>query len=99
LLPDLNFEVTRLTTQRLDIYREMGGAFVPRKAFGDSVALTFESEARGRSPYPMPSKGSCGPRLRFCAFGGVENRHSRERHYGFACSSFKPQLELDLRYT
>jgi hypothetical protein len=29
----------------------------------------------------------------------VKNRHSRERHYGFACPSYKQQLELDLRYT
>jgi CRP-like cAMP-binding protein len=29
----------------------------------------------------------------------VKNRHNRERHYGFACRSYKYQLELDLRYT
>jgi hypothetical protein len=29
----------------------------------------------------------------------VKNRHNRERLYGFACHSYKPQLELDLRHT
>jgi hypothetical protein len=28
----------------------------------------------------------------------VNNRHSRERRYGFDCSSSRPELELDLRY-
>jgi len=52
-----------LHSTRLDIYRELG-TFFANKAFGDSVALTFASEATGRSPYPMPSKGSCGPALK-----------------------------------
>jgi hypothetical protein len=63
-LPDshlLNVEVRRPTTRRLDVCGEMG-PFASSKGFGESVALTFESNARGRSPYPMPSKGPCGPR-------------------------------------
>jgi hypothetical protein len=35
--------------------RELG-AFFAGKAFGDLVALTFESEARGRSPIECPPK-------------------------------------------
>src|ERR1700722_19354035 len=37
--------------------------FVPRKAFGDSVALMLESEARGRSPIKRAPtlKLACGP--------------------------------------
>ena len=32
-------------------------------------------------------------------YSAVKNRHNRERHYGFACCSYKHQLEVDLRYT
>ena len=48
---DPKFQVRRLTTRQLNISRELG-AFFASKAFGDSVALTFESEARGRSSCP-----------------------------------------------
>ncbi len=34
------------------------------KHLATQLLLTLESEARGRSPYPMPSKGSCGPALK-----------------------------------
>jgi hypothetical protein len=70
------------------------------KAFGDSVALTFESEARGRSP----CAASAIPKthLRPCASGSVhsavKNRH-REKHYGCVCRRWKHQHELDLRST
>jgi hypothetical protein len=70
-----------------------------RKAFGDSVAFTFVSEARGRIPTPVNAPKT---RLRPLRLGfvhsAVKNRQSREKHDGFACRSHKQQLELDLRY-
>ena len=47
--------------------------------------------------HPSPN-APAAPRSRIYTFGG-DNRRSRETLYGFACRSYKQQLELDLRYT
>jgi hypothetical protein len=68
------------------------------RRLANHLLLRLNPKREAATPIQCPPKAPAAPRLRFCAFG-VKNRHNKERHYGFACRSYKQQLELDLRYT
>ena len=68
------------------------------KSLAAQLLLRLNPKRRAAAPIHCPPKGSCGPRLRFCASGGEEPPPKRGKHYGFAGCSYKHHLELHLRY-
>ena len=55
--------------------------YLPSKAFGDSVGLTFESEARGRSSCPPGAlpKSPLRPHAQGSVHSAVQNRRKQAR--------------------
>jgi hypothetical protein len=69
------------------------------EAFGDSVALTSVSEAKGRSPSQCPPPSKAPAAHAYGSVFGGNKLLQQERHYGYRCPGYKYQLELDLRDT
>ena len=75
--------------------------FVPSKVFLAIQLLSCLSPKQGAAALSREhsSPNALAAPLRVLCIRAMKNRHSRKRHYGFDCSSYKEQLEHHLRHT